>query len=97
MDRVEAQARYGGRRRDDETHNDFMTRMGLYWNAVGVRYFGPDDGKPRHEWCRGTACISCGCTRERPCHSHSEPMGYVDWVKRRGLNTSDVSGTSPDA
>lgn len=54
---------------------------------------GPDDGHPRHDWCRATDCISCGCSPERPCDSHSEARGYVDWVKARGLGQADVSAT----
>ena len=45
-----------------------------------ARYFGPDDGKPRHDWCRADDCISCGCVKEKPCNSHSEARGYRDWA-----------------
>ncbi len=53
--------------------------------AFTVRYYGADDGLPRHDWCRGTSCISCGCIRAQACSSHSEARGYRDWVKERGL------------
>lgn len=49
---------------------------------ANVRYFGPDDGRPRHDWCRADNCIACGCTREAPCISHTEARGYRDWVRR---------------
>ena len=82
---------------NDKIHDIIEKSPGFVAGVLaGVRYFGADDGYPRHDWCRSAGCIACGCARDRPCISHSEARGYVDWVRQRGLNASpSLRGRDP--